>query len=527
VFLLVFSCFSCLSWSLFFHRLTERDLWSSHEGRAAQDAQSVLDSGHWGLPRLFDHHVELQKPPLYYWFVALLARLRGGSVDAFAVRLPAALAAVGGVLFLAGLGWWRDRPLAGLGAAAMLATAVHYTWLGRTGRIDMPLTLAVSLALGGFYLGQHASNGSRALVWYLLAYLAVAGAVLLKGPIGALLPAAVAGMYLLVKGELPAPWHPRRWLALAHRLGLWWGGPLVLGLSGAWFVWAQVQTEGELFRVFVWKHNIERGLGGGTLASHPWWYYGPRLAVDLLPWSPLLPLAGWLLWRQDSWRGDPEARFGLVWLLTMVAVLSCLRFKRADYLLPAYPGAALFLGCAAEHWYRGAAYPRRLVTAFGLGLAGCAAGWWVYVGTVLPDREPAQEHRRFAAEIRRRAPAPQLILFFRAEVHALAFHVGRPMDTLLEWENLDWWAARPETYYVVMPPQTASEWPHHLRTGRLAEVLRNTDLSGGAHAQPLVLLRTCPEPGPVVPGEQRTDARSPATAADRDRSAQCRAAGAE
>jgi 4-amino-4-deoxy-L-arabinose transferase-like glycosyltransferase len=105
VFLLIVSCFSCLSWSLFFHRLTERDLWSSHEGRAAQDAQSVLDPGQWGLPRLFDHHVELQKPPLYYWFVAMLARLRGGSVDAFAVRLPAALgggdAGHGGALYLA------------------------------------------------------------------------------------------------------------------------------------------------------------------------------------------------------------------------------------------------------------------------------------------------------------------------------------------------------------------------------------------------------------------------------------------
>src|SRR5205807_7584281 len=60
---------------LFFHHLAARDLWSSHEGRAAQDAQSILDDGSWGLPRLFDHKVELQKPPLYYWLVAAVARL--------------------------------------------------------------------------------------------------------------------------------------------------------------------------------------------------------------------------------------------------------------------------------------------------------------------------------------------------------------------------------------------------------------------------------------------------------------------
>ena len=80
---------------LFFHRLADRDLWSSHEARAAQDAQSILSDGAWGLPHLFDRKVELQKPPLYYWLVAALAQLRGGAVDAWAVRLPAALAAVG------------------------------------------------------------------------------------------------------------------------------------------------------------------------------------------------------------------------------------------------------------------------------------------------------------------------------------------------------------------------------------------------------------------------------------------------
>src|SRR5258707_10522226 len=61
-----------LSGFLFFYHLAERDLWSSHEARAAQDAQSVLDDHQWGLPRLFDGRLELQKPPLYYWLVALL-----------------------------------------------------------------------------------------------------------------------------------------------------------------------------------------------------------------------------------------------------------------------------------------------------------------------------------------------------------------------------------------------------------------------------------------------------------------------
>src|SRR6266498_5001398 len=63
LFLLVLATF------LFFYRLGERDLWSSHEARAAQNAQNMLDDGSWGLPRLHDRRPELQKPPLFYWLV--------------------------------------------------------------------------------------------------------------------------------------------------------------------------------------------------------------------------------------------------------------------------------------------------------------------------------------------------------------------------------------------------------------------------------------------------------------------------
>src|SRR5262245_59826571 len=77
---------------LFFDRLGERDLWSSHEARAAQNAQRFLDDGGWGILRQYDDRPEYQKPPLYYWLVALAACCRGGAVDASDVRLPAALA---------------------------------------------------------------------------------------------------------------------------------------------------------------------------------------------------------------------------------------------------------------------------------------------------------------------------------------------------------------------------------------------------------------------------------------------------
>jgi 4-amino-4-deoxy-L-arabinose transferase-like glycosyltransferase len=113
---------------LFFYRLADLDLWSSHEARAAMDAQGVLDGGGVLVPHLFGGQAELQKPPLYYWLVAAAARLGGGAVGAWSARLPAAASALGCVLGLAALGRWCGRARAGSLAAVVLATAAHFTW---------------------------------------------------------------------------------------------------------------------------------------------------------------------------------------------------------------------------------------------------------------------------------------------------------------------------------------------------------------------------------------------------------------
>jgi 4-amino-4-deoxy-L-arabinose transferase-like glycosyltransferase len=467
------------------------------------DAQSVLDGGG-ALPHLFDGRAEVQKPPLYYWLVAGVARLRGGAVDAWAVRLPAALSAllcVGAVVALP----WRRRAAAGLLAGLVLATAAHFTWLARIGRVDMPLTLCVTVVAGGAYLARgerRCGRSGRAVVLLGAAYLAAAVGVLFKGPIAVVLPAAIVAGHLLTEGELPPPWRPRACWELAHQLGLWWGLPLIALLTVPCFYWLDAGSGGEFIRVFFWHHNVERGLGGSSLRANPWWFYPPQFAVDFLPWTPLLAVAAVWSWRRGHWRLDADARFGLVWFGAVLLVLSCARFKRADYLLPAYPGAALFLGCA---WYEAAARCRgRWKVASALLPLSLAAGmvlyWGARVGWLLPAREPFRDYRAFAAEVRRRAPAPRPVLFFRTEAHALAFHLGRPLAVLVQWEELRGRLLRPGTHHVVLPPDCAAQAAASLPGVRLEEVLRNTDLSGGEHERPLVLLRARPACPPGAAG---------------------------
>ncbi|HEY1379722.1 MAG TPA: phospholipid carrier-dependent glycosyltransferase, partial [Gemmataceae bacterium] len=327
--------------SLFFYRLGDRDLWASHEARAAQDAQRILDDGDWLTPRLFDDQVELQKPPMYYWLAAAAGRWRGGSVDAVAARLPAALAGLATVAAVFAFLAARGRPLAGLIAALLLATGQHFTWLARTGRIDVPLTLTTTAAALCLWSAADAAiPRRRAVALSLAGYLAMAVGVLLKGPLGVILPSAALVADGIVSRRRAIP--PTAW----------WGVPLVLALAGWWFVVAHVRTDGEFTRVFFWYHNVQRATGAAAgLASHPWWFYGPRLAFDFLPWTPLLVPAAWFTCRARGANPDPVARLGWVWLGTITVLLSASRFKRADYLLPAYPGAAVWLGCVAERVY--------------------------------------------------------------------------------------------------------------------------------------------------------------------------------
>jgi 4-amino-4-deoxy-L-arabinose transferase-like glycosyltransferase len=484
---------------LFFYRLADRDLWSSHEARAAMDAQGVLDGAGVLVPHLFDGRAELQKPPLYYWLVAAGGALGGGTIDARVVRLPAALSALGCVFGLAALGRYYGRPRAGMLAAVILATAAHFTWLARIGRIDMPLTLTTAVSvIAAFmalrrctFLPSPGTPGERSnTVLLLIAYLAAAVGVLLKGPIGVVLPAAAFAAYLLAEGELPAIWKGRAWLTCCHRLGLWWGVPLVVALTLPWFVSADEETGGELFRVFFWYHNVERALGGGPLRTNPWWFYGPQFIGDFLPWSPLVIAAAVWAGRRHLLRDDPLARFGLAWFLGVFIVLSCARFKRGDYLLPAYPGAAIFLGCIAtriaEQWRRGWLIDRVIPA----GLASAMVIFWaVRLEIKLPAEEPFRDYRPLASLIRHEAPSPAEVLFFRTEAHALAFRVGRPLAVLVEWSDLEGRLALPGPHYVVTPPDCASECRKHLPGVHWEQVSGTVELAGGAHERPLLLLR--------------------------------------
>ena len=115
--------------------------------------------------------------------------------------------------------------------------------------------------------------------------------------------------------------------------------------------------------------------------------------------------------------------------------------------------------------------------------------WIARVEWQLPAKEPYRDYHSFADRVRGLAPRPEEVIFFRTEAHPLAFHLGRPLVIIVQWGELNARLLQPGTHYIVTPPQYAEECPLYLRNVRLENVVRNTDLSGGEHERPLVLVR--------------------------------------
>jgi len=307
------------------------DFWPPDEARVAEIAREMGASGDWVVPR-FAGRPFLEEPPLLYWLQAAAFRL-AGRPSTRAARLPSALAGVIGVLATGILA--RRLRVEPLIAMLVLATAPEYWWMARSATPDMAATAATTVALTAFVASWQ--TGSRAAL--AVTVLGLGAAFWLKGllPVG-LAVLAVAGLVAAAgPGRLS-----KRALAVAAAaaalLGAVWIVLLVrgVGMDGA--------------RFFLVTNHFGR-LVGARAEGHvrPVWYYVANLALDLLPWSLVLPLAAAYAWRE---RRTPARLLALVWAAGMAGALSISASKRPHYLLPAYPALALLV---AGWWMDGGA----------------------------------------------------------------------------------------------------------------------------------------------------------------------------
>ncbi|MFW6112738.1 MAG: glycosyltransferase family 39 protein [Thermodesulfobacteriota bacterium] len=343
---------------LFFFRLGVPGLMDPDEGRYAEIAREMLLLQDWLIPHL-NLVPYLEKPPLVYWLTSL--SLGAWGLTEGAARLPAALAALGGLYLAYGLGrvLWGEGP--GFWAALVLATTGGYFILARLLTLDMVFALFLNLGVG---LGYLALSRARPRLWP-WAYLSLALAVLVKGPVALVLAGLIWGLAAVLRGRqaLGHLVQPKSWALLA-------------GLVLPWFVYVTWRFP-EFPRFFLWEHHVERYLEGAYYSYHaePWWYFGPVLLVLLLPWTGLVP---WALGRRAPYEAADRI-FLLLWAGVVVAFFSLSRGKLAPYILPALLPLALLLGGALAELYSRGTSLRSVRGCWWSLMVWAAVGWLLVV----------------------------------------------------------------------------------------------------------------------------------------------------
>jgi len=320
------------------------------EAKYALAAREMAQGG----PRLVAHlfgELYPDKPPLYFWATAAVAELRGGRFDELTARLPAVVGALATLALTLAMGEALLGARTGLAGALVLATSGLFFWYARQGHPDQFLTASVTLACLGLWRSFGLPAGRARTAWLAIAYGAMGLGVLSKGLLGLVLPLLASACYLGLTGPLRA---------VPRRLGLWPGLPVFAAVVLCWYGPAVARHGVAYLRETIVHQQIER-YARAFVHHGPWYQYFGDFAAGFLPWSLFAPGAialATLAWR-DARADLRRARsappgagprtpvpflFPLCWFVSGFVFFSLSTGKRAAYLVPLYPAAAILVG---------------------------------------------------------------------------------------------------------------------------------------------------------------------------------------
>jgi len=302
---------------LIFGRLGQLPLTQPDEGRNAEVAREMKDSGSWLVPTL-DGLPYLDKPAFYFKTVALSFALLGET--ATAARFSSALS--GFLLLVLTFAFARREYGLRTGALAVMVAATSPLFLAfsRLVIFDMMLSLFMSGAIFAGYIAEQKQGRSRS-GWYLLGAASSALATLVKGPVGFIVPILVLGVFHALE---------RRWNAL-KRLFAPVNLLVFFGLTLPWFLGVNHR-----YPDFAYYGIVEESLHRYTTTEFrragPFYYYLPWIALGIFTWTLLLPESVVAAWRARR-RWTSTDRLLIVWTIVVIVFFSVSKSKRPDYIL--------------------------------------------------------------------------------------------------------------------------------------------------------------------------------------------------
>ena len=363
----------------------------------------------WVVP-YFNDEMFAHKPPLMYWMMRTGFILFG--VNEFAARFWSAAFGVATALLVYRIGKRMFNERVGLWAGLAMCTSLNLVLVDRAATPDSLLVFFCALALYLFARGEDWSDEppaeahSRSWQSWIGIYAAMGLAVLVKGPIGVLLPGATIGLYLLVRNRPEnragdSTWEDRlistvgRFSPARIVAAIWSMQPLVALavvalVAGPWFVLVGMRTSGNFLIEFFGVQNYGRFMGSMDGHSGAIWYYIPAMLIGFFPWSIFAFSTASDLVRRSLARlpGQRPAKFVACWIVVFVGFFSIAGTKLPNYILPVYPALALATACYVDRWITNPASIRPLwikLSFASLFLVGLAT----VIGTVVVSHQTA------------------------------------------------------------------------------------------------------------------------------------------
>jgi 4-amino-4-deoxy-L-arabinose transferase-like glycosyltransferase len=261
-----------LSGVIFFYGLGSLPFIGPDEPRYAEVAREMYRSGDWVTPRLGGIHW-FEKPALTYWLSAIGYTLFGESE--FAARFGIAVFAVAGVLLVYFFGKRVRSARFGYLSAAALATCGLWPGFARGSTFDLPLAVAMELALLSFFLWEKDEEARGKNRWWWLCCFALGVAVLAKGLVGIVLPVAIIGLYLLLTRRLKVMLKPRLLLV---------GAVIFLATTALWYAPVIARHGREFIDEFFIAHHFERYLSNKYKHPQPFYFFFVVVLAGSFPW---------------------------------------------------------------------------------------------------------------------------------------------------------------------------------------------------------------------------------------------------
>jgi 4-amino-4-deoxy-L-arabinose transferase-like glycosyltransferase len=314
-------------WALFFITgISSFSLFPPDEPKYAYASYKMLESGDFITP-VFNDEPRFDKPPLIYWLIAFSYRLFG--VSDWAARVPSIISMLGVLIFIYLFCRKEFDRKTGILATLVFSSIFHVWIMARAVAPEAALVLFEVIALYCFYKGIREPNK----IPIYLGYLFLSLAFLTKGPVGFIIPLGIVVIYFSfqkgIRDTLKRVLNPV--------------GILIFAIVGfPWYIVMLKKYGYAYFQDFFLFHNLYRFSGAARQHPFKFYYYIPIFIGSLYLWLPFSQEIKDYV--KGAFQNKSKEIFFVIWALFPLLFFSMSVNKLHNYILIAYPAAAIVVG---------------------------------------------------------------------------------------------------------------------------------------------------------------------------------------